>query len=403
MNTVSVTGKKPNLLVAEDEVEIADIIEAVAEDLGFQVQCVYEGAQVVSLVKKTAPDLIALDLRMPGADGVEIIRELAKINCRAKIVLMSGMDQRTLTSVQSLGKEQKLDIIATLAKPMTLDAIEKVFAAHKAVEPAVTEVPVAPLRPAVATYGLKCVFEPEVILQDELGTCQPRLSVNLQWRKDNGEVLSGPQLFDWAHKQGVGKGLADLMLREAFATWQLWATRNFRPEISLKLDDVLLKDLEVPDILAHLSDFYQVERDKLVIEVRQAAITASRNLVSDILSRLRIKGFKVSIALAGDGEEFIPMLDRLPVDDIVVDLQSLPEKSLVNSNMETEFIYSSLTSMARKKGLGVGAKNVNRTDLHQFVKQCGFTRVRGTVISSDLSAEDVMDFYASNSARQLDG
>ena len=99
---------KPSLLVADDEIEIGEIIKAVAEDLGFEVICETEGSMVVELVDRIKPDIIALDLRMPGSDGVEIIRELGKRNCKSGILLMNGMDQRTLSSVQSLGKESNL-------------------------------------------------------------------------------------------------------------------------------------------------------------------------------------------------------------------------------------------------------------------------------------------------------
>lgn len=397
--------RRPNLLVAEDEVEIADIIEAVAEDLGFEVNCVYEGAQVVSLVKKMAPDVIALDLRMPGADGVEIMRELAKINCRSKIVLMSGMDQRTLSSVQNLGREQKLDVIATLAKPMSLDAIEAVFSPHSRPRQEVPEdKPVSKAHAPDSGYGMKSVYQPDVVITDNDTASVPRLTVSLQWRKDDGETLSGPRLGAWAEKLGIGKGMADLLLRDALATWRVWSGRQFSPELGIQLDAFLLRDLEVPDMLAHLTDYYQIDRNKIIVEVEQAAISANSSLVRDILSRLRIKGFKLAVSLEGDGDAFIHMLDRLPIDDVTVDMNTLPADFAVSArSMETEFIYSSLTSLARRKGISVCAINVNRPEQLEFARQCGFARARGSRIGSSLSAEEAMEFYLNAAARKLNG
>lgn len=96
---------KPTLLVADDEEEIGEIFRALAEDLGFDVTCVTEGSEVVELVDRMRPTVIALDLRMPGTDGVEVIRELGRRGCKAAIILMSGMDQRTLSSVQALASD----------------------------------------------------------------------------------------------------------------------------------------------------------------------------------------------------------------------------------------------------------------------------------------------------------
>ncbi|MDP6416395.1 MAG: response regulator [Gammaproteobacteria bacterium] len=83
----------PVILVADDEPDFADIIVEVAKEIGFRTHCVHEGDKVVGEVTAIDPAAIVLDLRMPGADGVEIIRELGKLRCSAKIVLMSGMDQ----------------------------------------------------------------------------------------------------------------------------------------------------------------------------------------------------------------------------------------------------------------------------------------------------------------------
>ena len=50
---------KPSLLVADDEIEIGEIVKAVAEGLGFEVTCVEEGSTVVGLVDRIKPDVIA--------------------------------------------------------------------------------------------------------------------------------------------------------------------------------------------------------------------------------------------------------------------------------------------------------------------------------------------------------
>lgn len=77
--------QKPTLLVADDEEDIGEIFRALAEDLGFEVTCVTEGSEVVDLVDRMRPTVIALDLRMPGTDGVEVIRELGRRGCKAAI------------------------------------------------------------------------------------------------------------------------------------------------------------------------------------------------------------------------------------------------------------------------------------------------------------------------------
>lgn len=64
------------------------------------------------------PDAIALDLSLPGVDGVELLRFLATARCRAKILIISGFDARVLETSGRLGEARGLNIAGTLMKPV---------------------------------------------------------------------------------------------------------------------------------------------------------------------------------------------------------------------------------------------------------------------------------------------
>lgn len=64
------------ILVVEDEIKIAQLLDDYLTRSGYDVSCLHEGTTVVDSVKKSAPDLLLLDLMLPGRDGLEICREL---------------------------------------------------------------------------------------------------------------------------------------------------------------------------------------------------------------------------------------------------------------------------------------------------------------------------------------
>lgn len=63
---------KPTILIVEDEREIAQLIQNMLETEGFICQTCGDGAEVLSIVQSLQPDLVILDLMLPGLDGLEI-------------------------------------------------------------------------------------------------------------------------------------------------------------------------------------------------------------------------------------------------------------------------------------------------------------------------------------------
>ncbi|MDE1920573.1 MAG: response regulator [Candidatus Omnitrophica bacterium] len=67
---------KKKILVVEDDRDISELIAYNLQREGYDVACLYDGAQVVDFVRKRKPELIVLDLMLPEIDGIEICRTL---------------------------------------------------------------------------------------------------------------------------------------------------------------------------------------------------------------------------------------------------------------------------------------------------------------------------------------
>ena len=281
-----IKAMKPSLLVADDEIEIGEIIKAVAEDLGFEVTCVIEGSEVVALVERLKPDVIALDLRMPGSDGVEIIRELGKKHCKSGILLMSGMDQRTLTSVQSLGKENNLDIGSTLTKPMSLDSIDNALSPYLNKANKASPKQQAASSAIAFDFGLAVSYEPEFKIKPLPQQSAHRLRVRAQWHMDDDRVIGADALSALANDNGIGKGISKMALAQAFETVRIWSNQDFTPEIAVQINKPCLTDLSTPDVVAMLADQYHIPREWVAIEIDESSIVNKQDSIADVLSRI---------------------------------------------------------------------------------------------------------------------
>lgn len=75
------------ILVVDDEKPIAEILKFNLENEGYEVVCAYDGNEAIELVEKEDPDLILLDLMLPGKDGNEVCREVRKTKTMPIIML----------------------------------------------------------------------------------------------------------------------------------------------------------------------------------------------------------------------------------------------------------------------------------------------------------------------------
>ena len=71
---------KQKILVVDDEVNICELIQLYLEKEGFDVSTANDGLTAIEIFKETAPDLVVLDVMLPGADGWQVCREIRKVS-----------------------------------------------------------------------------------------------------------------------------------------------------------------------------------------------------------------------------------------------------------------------------------------------------------------------------------
>ncbi|MCK8601591.1 response regulator [Desulfoferrobacter suflitae] len=106
------------VLLVDDEVEF---VLALAERLtirGLHTQVAHNGEQALFVLQDYAPDAVLLDLKMPGMDGLEVLRRVKKINPQVKVVILTGHG-----SEQDAEIAQRLGASGYLQKPADIGVI----------------------------------------------------------------------------------------------------------------------------------------------------------------------------------------------------------------------------------------------------------------------------------------
>ena len=81
---------KPRILVVDDEASIRDTLRMILEYEGYEVLQAATGEDGVRLIEREAPDLVFLDIKMPGMDGLEVLQKVRHLTDSTPIVVISG-------------------------------------------------------------------------------------------------------------------------------------------------------------------------------------------------------------------------------------------------------------------------------------------------------------------------
>jgi two-component system response regulator BaeR len=86
-------AKMPFVLVVEDEPKLSTLLDDYLRSSGFEVRCVMDGRDVIPAVEQRPPDLVLLDLMLPGRDGLEIFREVRAIGDIPIIIVTARVEE----------------------------------------------------------------------------------------------------------------------------------------------------------------------------------------------------------------------------------------------------------------------------------------------------------------------
>lgn len=118
---------RPRLLLIDDEPALAAFVAAAADGCGFLPVVTGNEGDFRMRFGSDRPDVVALDLGMPGMDGIELLRFLASEKFAGPVLIISGFDRRVLESAFRLGQALGLDMAGPLEKPTRLEELEAVL------------------------------------------------------------------------------------------------------------------------------------------------------------------------------------------------------------------------------------------------------------------------------------
>jgi len=108
----------PSILIVDDEPSILQSLSGLLSDEGFEVKTAPNGYEALKIVDTDSPDLILLDIWMPGIDGIETLKEIKKDNPYIQVIIITGHG-----TIETAVKGIKLGAFDLIEKPLSIDKV----------------------------------------------------------------------------------------------------------------------------------------------------------------------------------------------------------------------------------------------------------------------------------------
>jgi len=111
---------RKQVLVVDDQYGIRVLLQEVLEREGYQVLLAANGTEALQLVERGNPELVLLDMKIPGMDGIEILTNIRKNNPTLKVVMMTAYGELDLVK-----EAAALSAIGHFTKPFDIDELRR--------------------------------------------------------------------------------------------------------------------------------------------------------------------------------------------------------------------------------------------------------------------------------------
>ena len=379
------------MMVVEDQAVQRRIAVRMLRNLGVEdVEEAEDGLQALMLMKgrATGPDIVLSDLRMPGMDGIEFLRELGQSRPTTSVVLTSALEPTLMGAAEAVARADGLDVLGTLEKPLTPDKLGNVLRRYVPPEDRHSLTFTRPLEreeleQAIADGRIYAEFQPRVRVADSDVRGAEALA---RWRHEERGRVPPAEFIPMAEQCGLIDSLTWVMLEQAMTQAALWKRLGEDWTVSVNLSLHYLGYQSVADRIAALAERHAIEPRRIILEVTESLASTRVATVIANLARLRMRGFGIAIDDYGTGYASLAQLCQIPFSELKVD------RSFVHGASDRPTLRALLSScleLARQLRLESVAEGVESAADLSMLRQLGCDEVQGYLIARPMPADEL--------------
>ena len=380
-----------SFLILDDDADVGQTIQWVAESLGFRAEFVTQSEEFFQKLDELCPDIITIDLAMPGLDGVEIMQLLADRKCRANIIISSGMGTRVLDAAQRSASEHGLDIVGVISKPISKEALRALVGDGCACNqplpaewlPATRDefkITQSNLQRAIDRHEIVVAYQPKIECRSGAPAGFEALA---RWKHPNHGTIMPDRFIPIAEEMG----LIDELTAQVFVQSLDWFSRSFGQtnlQLSVNISAKSLVNRSLVDSLSAICSRFRIAPGRIVLELTETSAMVDPILSLDLMTRLRVKGFQLSLDDFGTGYSSMVQLVRLPFSEIKVDKSFVMQ---AQHSKESRTIIKSIIDLGHSLGLLVTAEGIEDFKTFDYLNSLGCDLAQGYFIARPMSGE----------------
>ena len=378
------------IYIIDDEQQTAELLAEFTRLIGCQ-PCVY--TEAIRFFEETESytesSIMVLDLNMPNMDGVEVMRQMVKTNRRLPLILVSGYDSGILHSAEQLAKAYSLDIIATIAKPLEFSLFKSIIQKHSKIEKrqgnnSELTLSAEELKNAIHQNQLILHYQPQINVKSGALTGVEAL---VRWQHPEHGLIYPDLFISLAENNGLIGDLTDQVIKQAVDQACYWKSQNLVCQISVNISAENITSLSSPEHLSQMLKDKDLDPSLLTLEVTESVLMGQLTTSLDILTRLRIKGIKLSIDDFGTGYSSLSQLYRMPFTELKVDQSFVMN---ITKDDEAHGIVKTCIMLGHELNMHVVAEGVEDKETLELLGELNCDLAQGYHIARPMPAEDLI-------------
>ena len=376
-------------LIAEDHEFQLSMLVRMLESLGAtDIKRATDGSAALEIIENRPVDIVISDLDMPGMDGMEFIRHLGEAKAPVSIILASSLERSLLTSVETMTAAYGINLLGVIEKPPTAEKLQKLIALHRLPRTAQDKsgkaadiISLGEILQGLENDEFEPFFQPKV----ELATGKIKGAEALaRWLHPQRGLVAPYAFIKILEDSGNIDALTWIILRKAAAVCRKWIASGFDFTASVNLSLKSLADVQFADRVTDLVRSQGVEPRQMIIEITESAATADVGKALENLSRLRMKGFGLSIDDYGTGYSSMQQLTRIAFTELKIDQAFVKNAAKQESS---RIILESSIAMSKKLNITSVAEGVETREDWDLLRRLGCSLAQGYFIAKPMAAD----------------